>query len=95
VKPRNAFYGAAMCEARARAELEGYGDAALGEWVEWTGVLHLRRRLTPAEAAPIGPVLDVRGTPEALTRFQALPARLRRALPAEALEHELGAARDL
>jgi hypothetical protein len=52
-------------ESFARMELAGVGDAALGEWLEMPGtVLHLRRRLTHAEAAIVGPMCDVRGTPE-------------------------------
>ncbi len=50
--------------------LAGVGDADLGEWEEWTGyAFHVRRRLTPAEQAPIGEVVDVRGTPEAKRRL--------------------------
>ncbi len=53
-------------------------------------MFHLRRRLTDAEAAPIGPVLDVRGTPEAHRRLRALPRKLLRLVPAEALADEAG-----
>ncbi len=80
-------------EQRAYAELSGLGDAALGEWTEFSpgsGVFHLRRRLTGVEAAPIGPVLDVRGTREAQRRLRALPRKLLRLVPADALADEGG-----
>jgi hypothetical protein len=55
--------------------LTGVGDPTLGQWEEWTGrAYHLRRRLTPAEAEPIGPVKDVRGTLDGACRFQAIAA---------------------
>lgn len=61
------------------AALDGVGDPSLGEWVEVGEVaMHLRRRLTPAEQAPIGPAVDVRGTPEHQRRMN----RARRFLPA-------------
>ena len=51
--------------------LEGIGDATLGEYHEWSGrAYHLRRRLSVDEAALIGPVVDVRGTPEAELRLR-------------------------
>lgn len=58
--------------------LQGVGDAALGEWVEDGEIAyHIRRRMTAAEDALVGPVVDVRGTPEALQRFE----RVKRYLP--------------
>jgi hypothetical protein len=64
---RNALRG------RAFAALDGVGDPLLGEWEEWTGrAYHLRRRLTSAEAAPIGPAVDVRGTLDGACRFHAI-----------------------
>lgn len=58
--------------------LNGYGDAATGEWREWSGrAYHLRRRLTAQEARRIGPTIDVRGTPEAVRRMN----KVRRYLP--------------
>lgn len=52
--------------------LEGVGDAALGEWEEWTGrAYHVRRRLTADECAGLT-VVDIRGTPEAERRFSAV-----------------------
>jgi hypothetical protein len=67
--PRYAFYEVVDREgilcATAGAALAGVGDPAAGEWREWTGrAYHLRRRLTADEAALVGPVVDVRGTPE-------------------------------
>lgn len=79
-----------MCERRAYAELAGLGDPALGEWQDWTGTYHLRRRLTAAEAASVGPVLDVRGTPEAAARVTALGPKLLRLIPADVLAAEMG-----
>lgn len=66
-------------KARALAfeGLAGVGDASLGQWEEWQTAFHLRRRLTIAEAQLIGPVLDIRNTPEAWVRFKALPAIVR------------------
>ena len=70
------------------------GDASLGEWVHWTGrALHIRRRLTPSEQVPIGPVQDIRGTPEARTRIERVlrvnPHILRLPDAAQALHEEL------
>jgi hypothetical protein len=91
VAPRRAFYGRTLCERRAVAELDGLGDPAAGEWREWSGTaFHLRRRLTPAEQAGVGPVVDVRGTPEAAARIAALPARLLHVAPPEILAAERG-----
>jgi len=60
-------------ETVAREVLNGVGDAGLGEWTEDARVaFHLRRRLTPVEAATTGPVIDVRGTPEGARRVRAL-----------------------
>ncbi len=54
----------------ALAALDGVGDAKLGEWEEWTGyAFHVRRRLSVAEQATVGDVVDVRGTPEAARRI--------------------------
>lgn len=55
------------------SELAGVGDTALGEWWETHNkAVHLRRRLSNHEMEQIGPVLDVRGTSEALRRFDAI-----------------------
>lgn len=56
----------------ARRALQGVGDARLGEWAEPGEVFHLRRRLTPAEAALVGPLRDIRGTDEEMRRMAAL-----------------------
>ncbi len=63
--------------------LDGVGDATAGEWHEFTGyAYHLRRRLTAEEAAISGDVCDLRGTPEATQRLEAIRA----ALPARAID---------
>ena len=66
-----------LLEEIARRELNGVGDAGLGEWVkrgEEAGVLHLRRRLTGAEmrTGDIEGVYDVRGTPEFTARISRM-----------------------
>lgn len=73
-----------VLERIARKQLEGVGDADLGEWSECpTGyAFHLRRRLSVAEQECVGPAVDLRGTPEALSRWAAcepaLPPRARK-----------------
>lgn len=59
-----------------RHALAGVGDAAAGEWVEegGRGTLHLRRRLSVAEAALVGVVRDIRGTAEERERIASLLA---------------------
>ena len=55
--------------------LEGAGDERLGQWVEQgnNGVVHVRRRLTPIEAARGRCELrDIRGTAEERERFSRL-----------------------
>ena len=59
-------------------ELLGVGDALLGEWTEVLQSFHLRRRLSAAEELRVGPVVDIRGTPEAERRWKASPAAVRR-----------------
>ena len=60
-------------ERTARGVLEDVGDPAAGEWAQWTGrAFHLRRRLSAQEAELVGPVIDVRGTPEAARRMAAI-----------------------
>ena len=52
--------------------LAGVGDRA-HEFLEWTGyAYHVRRRLTEAEQAPIGPALDLRGSDEGWERLQRI-----------------------
>jgi hypothetical protein len=58
---------------RAVDGLQGVGDASNGEWEEFTGrAYHIRRRLSAEEEAVIGPAVDLRGTPEAVSRFEAV-----------------------
>jgi hypothetical protein len=77
-------------ERQAEKELEGVGDVRLGEWREWSGkAFHIRRRLSAAEQEAVGPVMDIRRTPEALMRAARLGPLLRLA-PGEVLEEELG-----
>ncbi len=73
-------------------QLRGVGDAEAGQWPEWTGrAFHLRRRLSVREERDVGPVLDIRRTPEAHRRAARLGDLLRFA-PAEAIADELGSA---
>lgn len=59
--------------------LDGVGDPKLGEWVEvGQTAMHLRRRLNEVEQVMVGPVVDVRGTPDGQFRME----RARRFLPA-------------
>lgn len=63
-------------DARARLALtvlSGCGDARLGEWREpGLRAFHIRRRLTDEEAEAIGPIVDVRGTPDAAARMRVM-----------------------
>lgn len=62
-----------LLESAAARALDGVGDASLGEWTQAPRrVFHLRRRLSAAEVAQVGPVRDIRGTPEAGDRLQAM-----------------------
>ena len=62
--------------ARALKALEGVGDLT-HEWHEWTGfAYHIRRRLLPDEAQRVGEVRDIRGTPEAVARYQRMATLL-------------------
>lgn len=75
--PRRPFYvnrESILClRAAAEAALAGVGDAAAGEWREPTErAYHLRRRLTAVEAALVGSVEDVRGTPEGDRRLDLI-----------------------
>lgn len=56
--------------------LAGVGDRALGEWGEYgtraLNIVHLRRRLSAAEAPQVNELRDIRGTPEQWERIAAL-----------------------
>jgi hypothetical protein len=77
-------------EVEAERQLRGVGDPALGEWREFTGkAFHLRRRLTPREARSVGPVRDIRRSPEAAVRAARLGDMLAYA-PPDVLADEVG-----
>jgi hypothetical protein len=58
--------------------LVGVGDARLGEWESWSGAAyHVKRRLSAKEQELVGEALDIRGTKEAVRRFE----RVKRYLP--------------
>ena len=80
----------ASLEQQAERELAGVGDAALGEWRErGERAFYIRRRLSAAEQKRVGPVVDIRRTPEAGQRAGRLGPMLAYALP-EVLADELG-----
>lgn len=63
------------------------GDVLAGEWKESGGqAFHLRRRLSASEAALVGPVVDIRGTPEAERRMRPVASLV----PGWLIEEELG-----
>lgn len=73
---------AAVLAARV---LDGVGSRIAGEWHEWTGkAYHIRRRLTQEEMNVTGPVVDIRGTPEAVMRL----ALVRHIVPPEIYDEE-------
>lgn len=74
-----------MLDKAAREVLAGVGDASKGEWSEWTGVFHLRRRLSDDEDRAIGAAVDIRGTPEALLRWRAVSDAVPGVIPAAGL----------
>lgn len=77
-------------EREVRAALEGVGDAQLGEWLSiGERAVHLRRRLSRREEAKVGPVVDIRGTDEAVRRIARL-GRLVDLVPPDVLQQELG-----
>lgn len=58
---------------RALSALNGVGDSSLGEWEEiGNRTYHIRRRLSKEEAEIVGPVVDIRGTPEVNARLQSV-----------------------
>ena len=82
----------AVLEQEALRQIAGLGDASQGEWREvGRTAFHVRRRLAAREMALVGPVMDIRGTPEARERAAALGSLLRLA-PPEVLAEELGVA---
>lgn len=86
------------CRRECFRQLDGLGVPTLGEWHEWTGkAYHIRRRLSAREQINVGPVVDIRGTPEAVERLQAMTLAAPN-LPGEfwrfALQ-EIGAVREL
>ena len=74
---------------RALDELDGVGDATLGEWREVGDIaVHVRRRLSAEEQATVGPVADIRGSWEATKRINRVRRYLQlphRNFPAERL----------
>lgn len=76
----------------ANKVLEGVGDARRGEWQERHESLHVRRRLSAAEEAIVGPVVDIRRTAEAIHRAVPLAKLgLFKFIPDDVLSEELGA----
>jgi hypothetical protein len=77
--------GTASAKERRRlalSALAGVGAPQLGQWVQERPLAyHVRRRLTPAEQAIVGDVVDLRGTTEAVMRFE----RMREVVPASLL----------
>ena len=69
-----------MSRAMAERALNGVGDASLGEWIEYGngGVVHVRRRLSVAEAEMVNPLRDIRGTEEEGERLRVLVAEFPR-----------------
>lgn len=80
----------ATLEAECRRQIAGVGDPSLGEWPEWTGrAFHLRRRLSAREQREVGPVVDVRRTPDARRRAERLGPLLAY-VPNDVLMEEVG-----
>ncbi len=71
IAPQGVVLAEATLRRFAFAALAGVGDSKLGEYEEFSGrAFHLRRRLSLAEQALVGDVVDVRGTPEAERRLR-------------------------
>lgn len=71
IAPKGIVLAEATLHRYALAALAGVGNAQLGEYEEYSGrAFHLRRRLSLAERALVGEVVDVRGTPEAERRLR-------------------------
>lgn len=58
-----------VLRAAALLAIKGVGDARLGEWEEFGSAYHVRRRLNAQEQRSVGPVIDIRGTPEETRRL--------------------------
>jgi hypothetical protein len=59
------------CRTLALLALNGVGDVDAGQWEEDGNLAyHIRRRLSASEAVNVGPVIDIRGTPEAALRLR-------------------------
>lgn len=60
----------------ALVALNDVGDAKRGEWEEMGNVaFHVHRRLSEVEELVVGPVVDIRGTAEALVRITRVKKR--------------------
>lgn len=71
IAPQGLVLGESTLRRFAFCALAGVGDAALGEYEEYSGfAFHLRRRLSLVEQAEVGDVVDVRATPEAERRLR-------------------------
>lgn len=71
IAPQGIVLAEATLRRYAFAALTDVGNAALGEYEEYSGrAFHLRRRLSLAERALVGEVVDVRGTPEGERRLR-------------------------
>lgn len=78
-----------VLEREAVRQLAGVGDASRGEWHESDGrFFHVRRRLSEAEERQTGPALDIRRTPEAVSRALRLGPLLR-FVPPEVIAEEI------
>ena len=74
------FYTKSQLLTFAYQELVGVGDCDRGEWVEYGhSAVHIRRRLSAEEEPLVGPVIDIRRTPEAATRLWAVAKMVPRA----------------
>lgn len=61
----------AVLRSVALSMLDGVGDAGRGEWHFMSRkAFHVRRRLSEAEDAIVGPAIDIRGTEEAIKRVR-------------------------
>ena len=75
---------------RCHDMLRGVGDDLLGEWVEagTKSTIHVRRRLSEAEQTHLE-VRDIRRTPEAMERLNALPRQYRAQVPQFIVDEEV------